>query len=75
MDREKSDALSQPKRFSSVRPETAMKREPAVKSELTRASRSLCEDIHARVATSFLRDFIQHDQDQDVTVDSGTRRG
>jgi N-acetylglucosamine repressor len=55
MDREKSDASPQPKRFSSTTPETAMKREPAVKSELTRASRSLLRDNNVSLLTELVR--------------------
>ena len=55
MDREKSDASPQPKRFSSTAPETVMKREPAARSNLTRASRSLLRDNNVSLLMELVR--------------------
>ena len=55
MDRKKSDASPQPKRFSSTAPKTAMKREPAARSDLTRASRSLLRDNNVSLLMELVR--------------------
>jgi N-acetylglucosamine repressor len=55
MDREKSDASPQPKRFSGAAPETAMQREPAGRSNPTRASRSLLRDNNVSLLMELVR--------------------
>src|ERR1035441_3611700 len=55
MDRKKSDASPQPKRFSSTAPKTAMKREPAARSDLTPPSRSLMGENNVSLLMELVR--------------------
>ncbi|HVB71881.1 MAG TPA: ROK family transcriptional regulator [Acidimicrobiales bacterium] len=55
MDRKTSDASPQPKRFSAAPPETTGEREPAARSGLPRASRSLLRDINVSLLIELVR--------------------